>query len=118
MLRTTYNVLDIKLTGTLQVCDGCALSKAKARAVRNKAYKRASQPGERIFVDMTGPFPEGLIDNRYWISVVENYSRYLWSFFTKTRYQLSKNMEYVFENITSHGTPVQYIRYNNVGEYQ
>ena len=35
-LRATYNALGVKLTGTLQVCDVCAHSKAKSRVVRKK----------------------------------------------------------------------------------
>ena len=84
LLRTTYNSIGVKLTGTLQVCGICASSKEKVCAVRKKTYTRASQPGERIFVDTTGPFTESLIENRYWISVVDDYIRYSWSFFTKT----------------------------------
>ena len=69
----------------LQVCDRCGKSKAKSRAVRNKTYTRASNTGERVFVDTTGPFPETLIRDRYWIGVVDDYSRYLWIFFTNTK---------------------------------
>ena len=74
--RTTYNALGVKLTGTLQVCDDCARSKAKERALIKNTYTRASQPGERIFVDTTGPFPECLIGNWFWIGVVDDYSHY------------------------------------------
>ena len=76
LLHITYNALGVKLTGTLQVCDGCARSNAKARAVRKKTYKRASTIIERIFVDMTSPFMDILIDNWYWIDVVNYYSCY------------------------------------------
>ena len=72
LLRITYKDLRVKLTGALQVCDGCDRSKEKARAVRNKTYKRASNTGERIFVDNTGPFLDIFIGNRYWIGVVNN----------------------------------------------
>ena len=43
------------------MCDGCAESKVKARAVRNKTYTRAKNLVERLFVGTTGPFPESLI---------------------------------------------------------
>ena len=42
MLRVIYNALGFKFTGTLQVCDGCARSKSKSCAVRNKTYTIAS----------------------------------------------------------------------------
>ena len=76
MLRITYNTMGVKLTGTLQVCDGCSRSKSEACSVRKKTCKRASRTGERVFVDTTGTFTESLIGNRYWIGVVDDYSRY------------------------------------------
>ena len=85
LLRITYNALGVRLTGTLQVYDGCVRSKAKEREARNKTYKRASQPGDRIFVYMAGPFQEILIGNRYWIGVVDGCICYSWSFFMKTK---------------------------------
>ena len=90
LLRTTYNAPGVKLTGKLQVCNGCARSKANSRAVRKQNYTRASQPGERIFVDMTGPLPKSLVGKRYWIGVVDDYNRYSWSFFTKKSLNLKK----------------------------
>ena len=93
LLRITYNALGAKLTGTQQIFAGCTRSKAKSRVVRKKNYTRVSQPGEIIFVETTGPFPESLIGDRYWIGVVDDYSRYSWSLFTKTKLQLPKKME-------------------------
>ena len=85
LLRTIYNALGFKLTVPLQVCNGCAKSKTKACLVRKINYTRVSHPGESIFVDTTGPFPEILIGNQYWIGVLDNYSCYSWSFFTKKK---------------------------------
>ena len=99
LLRITNNNLDVKLIGTIQICDGSVRSKAKARDVRKKTYARESQPGERIVVDTTGPFPESLIENRYWISIVDDYSRYSWDFFTKTKSQPPEKVEEFFEKI-------------------
>ena len=67
----TFYALGVNMIGMLQFCDGCAISKAKAREVMNKMYTRASKPGERIIVETTGPFPESLIGNRYCIVVVD-----------------------------------------------
>ena len=60
----------------------------------------------------------GLIGNKYWIGVVENYSRYSWSFFTKIKSQQPKNMEEFFEKMMSCGMPVKYLRFDNAGEQQ
>ena len=53
-----------------------------------------------VLVDTTGLFRDILIGNQYWIGVVDNYSRYSWILFTKTKYQLPKNMEEFFEKMT------------------
>ena len=63
LLHITYNALGVNLTGTFQVCDGFARSKAKAHSIRKKKYTKESNPGENIFVDMNGPFPDIFIGN-------------------------------------------------------
>ena len=115
---TTYNALGVKLTGTLQVYDGCARYKAKYCTVRKKTYTRVSQPVERIFVDTTGPFSEIFIWNRYWIGILDNYSHYSWSFSTKTKLQLPKKMEEFLENMTSQVTTDKYPSCDNAGEHK
>ena len=56
LLPLTYDALGVNMTGTLKVCDGCARPKAKTGAFRKKTYTRATNLGEMIFVDTTGPF--------------------------------------------------------------
>ena len=118
LLRITYNYIGVKITGTLQFCGGCAKSKEKPPSVRKNNYMIASQPGERIFVYTTGPFTESLISNLYLIGVVDYYSRYSLIFFTKIKSLLPKKMEDLFKIMTSFGTQVKYLCYNNTGEHQ
>ena len=105
------------MKGALQVCDSCARSKAKSRAVRKKRYTRVSNLGEKLFVH-DWSIPEGFIGNRYWVGLVENYRRYSWIFFIKTKLQLPKKMEEFLEKMTSHGKPVKYPHCDNMGEHQ
>ena len=83
----------VNITGKLEVCESCAISKSKVCAFINNTYTRASKPVDIIFVDATGPFPESLIGNRYWVGIVDDHSRCYRSFFTKTELQLPKKME-------------------------
>ena len=41
-----------------------------------KKYTRATKPGERVFVDTAGTFPESIIGNSNWIGVEEDYNHY------------------------------------------
>ena len=80
LLRLIYYTLGINLTGMLHLCDGCARSKAKAHAIRKKTQTRASNPGERVFVNMTDSLPESLIGKCYFFVKVDNYRSYSLSF--------------------------------------
>ena len=50
----------IKLTGKFKTCVGCAESKAKRRPVRKVTQTRATEKGERIYVDTSGPYANSL----------------------------------------------------------
>ena len=91
--------MGVKLTGTLQFCDGCSRSKEKSRSVRKKTYTRASNQGESVFVNTTGLFPESLIGGRYWIGVIDDYSRCYWSLFMNAKLEVPNKMEYIFEKM-------------------
>ena len=66
--------------------------------LEKKTYTIAPQTGESIFVDMTGAFPESTIGKKN--GVVEYCSYNSQSLITKTKSQLPKNMEELFENMT------------------
>ena len=96
MLPLTYDALSIKLIETIEVFDGCSISKSKACGVRKKTYTRSTKTAERIFVDTTGPIIESLFGNGYWIGLIKNYILYSRIFFTKTKSQLPKKNGRVF----------------------
>ena len=98
LLRLTHDDLGVNMKGTLEVCDGFTIPKAKSHASRNKTYKRATKTVEVILVDTTSPFTESLIGNRYWIGIVNYYSCYYCIFLMMTKSQLLKKMEYVLKN--------------------
>ena len=47
-------------SGHLKPCEGCCRANARAKAVRKSTNVRATKPGERLFVDTSGPYPESL----------------------------------------------------------
>ena len=97
------------MTETLEVCGGCARSKSKTHALREKKYTQGKHPGESISVNTNGTFPDILIVNCYWIGVIGDYNHYYWGIFTKVKSQMPKKMAEIFEKMMSHGTPVIYI---------
>jgi hypothetical protein len=80
-LRETSKLFGWKLTGNLQVCAGCAAAKAKARAVPKMTQEKATTPGERLFIDISGPYAKSAVGNQYWVMAVDDYTRKCWSYF-------------------------------------
>ena len=74
LLHITYDALGVKLIVAIKVCGLFARSKAKAPSVIKKRYTRDKNPGENIFVDTTGPFPEIIIGNCYFNGALDEYT--------------------------------------------
>jgi hypothetical protein len=55
ILRETMKEYGIKLIGKLNACDECLQVKAKAKGVPKTTKTLATQPGERLYVDTSGP---------------------------------------------------------------
>jgi hypothetical protein len=66
-LRATMQLVEVKPTGKLRSCDGCAMAKAKATKVSKISTTRATIAGERLFVDISGPYKKSIVGSNYWI---------------------------------------------------
>jgi len=80
-LRNYLNHHNIKVTGNLMNCPSCMIWKAKNKAVNKEAINRATDPGERLHLDLTGPM--GIPGNKteYWVKIRDEYSGYSWNEF-------------------------------------
>ena len=118
LLRVTFKALDVKLTGTLKPCDGCCRANAKAKGVHKSTKTVATEIGERLFIDTSGPYPESVEGNRYWICMVDDMTRKSWSKFRKSKSEMPKIVEEQIEYLKGQGHTVKYIRCDNAGEHQ
>lgn len=71
MLRDTYADAGVTLTGTLKACDGCLRAKAKRKAILKVSATTATEPGERICVDISGPYSPSIRGSIYWGNMVD-----------------------------------------------
>jgi hypothetical protein len=62
-------------------CGPCAYAKARARAVPKSTLKKAENPGERLFLDFSGPYSPTIVGNTQWLIVVDDFSRKVWCLF-------------------------------------
>src|SRR5699024_4355198 len=67
-------------------CKVCVRAK-KVKAQNHQKVPRAKKPMERIYVDFWGPYNKGGSpdEDRYYMSIVDDYSRYSWLYVTKDR---------------------------------
>ena len=73
-LKEMARVMGYKLTGTPLPCDAFGIAKATRARVLKTTSVQATKPGERLFVDTTGPFPEVPIKFKYLFGAVDDYS--------------------------------------------
>ena len=56
-------------------------------------YTRATEPGERLFVDISGPYGLSPRGNRYWVMVVDDFTRKKWSFYIKSKDKVAEPID-------------------------
>ena len=52
------------------VCDGCARAKATQKRTNKVTTVVAEKPGERIYMDTSGPYSETVMGSRYWYNLL------------------------------------------------
>jgi hypothetical protein len=80
VVRETLKALEIIPTGKMSVCDGCARAKATQKRTNKTTKVTADKPGERLFMDTSGPYSETVMGSRYWFKFVDDKTRKSWDF--------------------------------------
>ena len=73
-LRATLKTINFQATGVLISCEGCAMAKAKTKAIPKTAQNMAEKPGESLCTDISGPYKKSIIGSNYWILIVDEFS--------------------------------------------
>jgi hypothetical protein len=98
-LQPRYNIV---LTGKLQPCPACLLYKATQQTVKKTTLMKATYPGERTHMDVSGPFPNTLGGHKYWVMLKDQYSGKAWNVFipSKTKvYEVTIDKLYYFAGL-------------------
>ena len=115
-LRATLKTINFQATGVLKSCEGCAMAKAKTKAIPKTAQNRAEKPGERLCADISGPYKKSIIGSNYWILIVDEFSGKAWSFFTKTKTDISKVTDNLVSTLKASSIITKFLRCDNAGE--
>jgi len=108
-LRATLKSIGIETSGALQPCEGCALAKAKSKAVPKVATNKATMAGERLGADISGPYKKSIVGSTYWILVVDEYSGKSWSFFVKKKSQMAATVEPLLLKLRNANYVIRYL---------
>ena len=117
VLRKTCKNLGIKLTGTFQSCPGCMYAKAKQKKLNKLSKVQATKPGERLFLDTSGPYPQSLGGNTYWLKIVDDFSRKNCNFLLKKKSEVGKKVIDHIDSLIKNGKKVKFLRCDNAGEH-
>jgi hypothetical protein len=104
------------LTGSVLPCGSCALAKARAKAVPKTTLTKAKHPGERLFLDISGPFSDSLNSNRYWLRIVDDHTRFCWDSFLPRKSGIHVPLEALLIANKAAGKACKYLRCDNAGE--
>ena len=70
---------------TRRYCDGCGGAKAIRRAFPRETKVKSGRPLQRVFIDLTGPYPPSAGGARYCMPVVDDNTNEGWLLFLRDR---------------------------------
>jgi len=115
-LKEMASVYGFRLTGKLNPCDACGIAKACQTRISKSTKIQATMPGERLFIDTTGPFSECLLNHKYLHGAVDDFSGKMFARFSGTKTQMTQVAEKVIKRCEGEKKEVKYIRIDGGGE--
>lgn len=115
--------LGYRLIGNRNNCDACDLIKTKAKAIPKQTHNKESFVGERVGLDISGPFP--LTSGRshikirqqlYWYGLTDHYSRKMICSMSHDKNSLVEFVNQAYTLMKNRKTPIKCIRMDNAGE--
>ena len=87
-------------TSHAPLCEPCEKGKAHMQPYTG-SMERAKKPGEIVYSDVAGPYAIGRGGERYFITFLDDYSRYLWVMTTRTK-KVSDYFQTFLNEVHSH----------------
>ena len=114
-----------KLIGESRSCDACNLVKSKAKSVPKTSSIKTTAVGERMGLDISGPFPltsgrynRPVQQKLYWYTMLDYYSGKTLNAFKHTKDELVDFVNEAYSFMKAHNTSIKNIRMDNAGENQ
>ena len=114
-----------KLIGTAKPCDACSLVKSKAKSVPKTSSLKTLVVGERMGLDISGPFPltsgknnRPIQQKLYWYALSDYYSGKTLNTFKHSKDELVDFVTEAYNFMKTRHTPIKNLRMDNAGENQ
>jgi hypothetical protein len=115
-LKALLKQRNYEVVGTRKTCEACAYAKAKAKGVGKTTKLVAQAKGERLFLDISGPYKNTVKGSKFWILIVDDKSRKAWSFFVNKKTDIKKVTNNLVLLLRGATVVVKYLRCDNAGE--
>jgi hypothetical protein len=112
-LKKTAKAHNINLTGSLEVCESCLITKAKQKSTHKFTETKSQKPGERLFIDLSWVNSTTKMVNKYWLVIVDDFTDYCWSFFLKEKNQIQILVFDFIKKILNKKYDLKFIRCDN-----
>jgi hypothetical protein len=115
-LRSLLKQRNYWVVGKRKTCEACAYAKAKAKGVGKTTKLVAEEKGERLFLDISGPYKNTVKGSKFWILIVDDKTRKAWSFFVNRKSDIKKVTNNLVLLLKGATIDVKYLRCDNAGE--
>ena len=113
----TAKELGITLDGKLLPCIHCAKAKGRQANVKKYTHTRSDTAAERLFFDIASIKTRSKSGSKFWLLVIDDYTRMKWSYFLPTKAALKYKMEDLLQQLeASNKQKIRYLRCDNAGE--
>ena len=115
-LRLTAKARGLKLSGKLESCESCHLSKAKKKDAPKTSESQSETPGERLMLDSSSSKQKSFGGRDTWLLVMDQATRRNWSYFLKAKSDIPDKAMELLKKLIAMGYKVKYLRMDNAGE--
>lgn len=106
-----------KLTGKFEACEDCQMSNAQQKKVAKTTESSSSEPGERIFVDMSSVSEHtSLGGSKVWLCAVDDATGCTWNQLMKRKSEAPKMVTKILTRLIDKGYKPKYVRLDDAGE--
>jgi hypothetical protein len=87
-IKRSAKYYGMKLNGDPKRFVSCALAKIRQKNSNKVTLAKSQKPGDCLYVDISGSIWRSYGGAKYWVLIVDDYSRYCWSYFIPEKFGL------------------------------